>query len=247
MRVATWNVNGLRKREPEVLQWIESEQPDVVCLQEIKALPEQVPAALRDLPDYWSAWHGHKGYSGVALLLRKRTFPEQPRFEHPPFDYETRMVMAEAGGHLFASIYAPNGGKDFAAKMRFLTEMRAWTAELHAAKRSLVVCGDMNVARTDMDVHPTERRLMVGQTPEERFLLEGILGAGLRDVLRDKHATDDRMFTWWAPWRSMRQKNIGWRLDFVIASEALAARAATCDVRTAFGTSDHAPVIADFE
>lgn len=246
MRIATWNVNGLRKREPEVHHWLELEQPDVVCLQEIKALPEQVPAALRGLPDYWGAWHGHKGYSGVALLLRKSTFPQAPRFEHPPFDYETRMVMAEAGGHLIASIYAPNGGKDFAAKMRFLTEMRAWTAQLHAAGRSLVVCGDMNVARTDMDVHPSERRLMVGQTPEERALLEGILGSGLRDVLRDKHADDDRMFTWWAPWRNMRQKNIGWRLDFVIASEALAARAVRCDVRTAFGTSDHAPVVADF-
>jgi exodeoxyribonuclease-3 len=110
-----------------------------------------------------------------------------------------------------------------------------------------VICGDLNIARTDRDVHPKERKPgMIGQRPDERALLESILGHGLVDLGRALDPDNDGLFTWWAPWRNLRQRNIGWRLDYVLASEPLAARAVSCPVLADYGTSDHAPVVAEF-
>ncbi len=244
MKIVTWNVNGIRARAGEVVQWVEREQPDVVCLQEIKAPREQVPAPLSDLPGYWSFWHGHKGYSGVSLQLRKETFPGRPRFSHPEFDHETRIVTAQAGDFEVASIYVPNGGKDFQAKLRFLEALEQFAAQ--ADRKRLVLCGDLNVAREERDVHPVLRNAeQVGQTPHERALLEKIIARGLVDLLRKFSPDDDRLFTWWAPWRNLRERNIGWRIDYVLASEPL--RATSCAAFREFGTSDHGPVLAEFD
>ena len=120
MKIATWNVNGIRARQAQVHDWIERERPDVVCLQEIKAAGDQVPTALCDMEGYWCYWHGDKGYSGVGLHVSKRLAPERPVFSHPTFDYEHRIVTAEIAGITVVSVYVPNGGKDFPAKMRFL-------------------------------------------------------------------------------------------------------------------------------
>ena len=247
MKIGTWNVNGVRKRKDEVLRWLAEEQPDVACLQEIKASAENVPRELAEQPEYWSVWHGNKGYSGVALLLKKARFEEPPVVAHPAFDFEARIVTATAGDRTFASTYVPNGGKDFAAKMQYLKAFEGWARELATQGASVVVCGDFNVARTPMDVHPTERGVKIGQLPEERLLLEGFLPHRLVDLVRHHHPEDDRLYSWWAPWRNMREKNIGWRLDFVVADAGLAERAVACDVQKSFGTSDHAPVIARFE
>jgi len=145
-----------------------------------------------------------------------------------------------------ASVYVPNGGKDLAAKLRFLEAMERWVAAARAEGRSLVVCGDLNVARTDQDVHPKERKLgAIGQLPEERALLEAILSHGLVDVGRALDPANDGLFTWWAPWRNLRQRNIGWRIDYVLASAELASTATRCTVLADFGTSDHAPLVAE--
>jgi exodeoxyribonuclease-3 len=247
VKIATWNVNGIRAREPQLLAWLERERPEVVCLQEIKASAPQVPAALRELEGYTCYWHGNKGYSGVALLLRRDAFVEEPRFAHPEFDHETRVVTAEVGKLLVASIYVPNGGKDFGAKIRFLEAMDRYASDARARGQAIVLCGDLNVARTDADVHPKERKPIIGQLPEERALFERILAHGLVDVGRALDPDNTDLFTWWAPWRSMRQRNIGWRLDYLLASDSLAQRASRCVVQPDVGTSDHAPVIATFD
>jgi exodeoxyribonuclease-3 len=252
---ATWNVNGIRARAEQFAAWVERDRPDVVCLQEIKASPDKLDAALCELAGFWCYWHGAGGYSGVSLLLRRDTFPEEPRFHHPSFDHETRIVAADvayagaaSGGLTLASVYVPNGGKDFAAKMNFLAALEGWAGELRAAGRPLLLGGDLNVTRTDQDVHPKERKKnAIGQLPEERERFAGILGQGLVDVGRSLDPENEKLFTWWAPWRSMRQKNIGWRIDYVLASEPLAARATACRVLADLGTSDHAPVVATFE
>ncbi len=248
MKIATWNVNGIRARQLQVQEWIEREQPDVVCLQEIKAAPEKVPALLFEMQGYWCYWHGSKGYSGVALLVRKEFSSERPEFIHPAFDFENRIVVARVNGVSIASIYVPNGGKDFPAKMRFLEAMQALAASFYQAGEALILCGDLNVARTEIDVHPKERNPHVtGQRPEERALFEQVLKTGLVDLGRELNPADEGMFTWWAPWRNMRQRNIGWRLDYVLASEQFAKHAVACPVEAQVGTSDHAPVVATFE
>ena len=248
MKVATWNVNGIRARGEQFEQWVAAAQPDVVCLQEIKAKIEQVPAAICNLNGYWCYWHGHGGYSGVALHLRRDTFGEEPAFSHPAFDHETRIVQAQAGDTVFASVYVPNGGKDYDAKIAFVKALKDYARDVRAAGRNLVLCGDMNIARSDMDVHPKERKPgIIGQRPEERTLLEALIAEGLSDVGRRLYPEAEDYFTWWAPWRNLRQRNIGWRLDYVLASESLAERATSCPSYREVGTSDHAPVVATFE
>lgn len=248
MKIATWNVNGIRAREAQVLALVEREAPDVLCLQEIKAPAARVPSSLCDLAGYWCLWHGATAYSGVALHVRRGVALERPAFIHPPFDVETRIAVADVAGVTIASVYVPNGGKDFAAKLRFLEALELWAAEVRATGRALVVAGDLNVARTDMDVHPKERKPgLIGQRPDERALVERLLGHGLVDVGRALDPENADLFTYWAPWRNLRQRNIGWRIDYVVASAELAARARRCAVLADFGTSDHAPVVAEFE
>jgi exodeoxyribonuclease-3 len=247
MKIATWNVNGIRARQAQLQEFVEREQPDVLCLQEIKAVSDQVPTAICEMEGYWCYWHGNKGYSGVGLHVRKAFSPERPSFTHPAFDYESRIVTAEIAGVTFASIYVPNGGKDFPAKMAFLEALRGYTADLHTGGRQAVLCGDLNIARTDMDVHPKERKpRAIGQLPEERTLLERIIENGLVDTGRALEPANDQLFTWWAPWRNMRQRNIGWRLDYVLASRSIFDRVQSCVVQREFGTSDHGPVLATF-
>jgi len=252
LRIATWNVNGIRARQQQFLDWVNEERPDVVCLQEIKASPEQVPAALCEMGDmaaYWCYWHGGgKGYSGVGLHVAREAVPERPAFEHPDFDYEYRIATVRLHRNIVvASVYVPNGGKDFPAKMRFLEALEAWVGASLAAGDQLVVCGDLNVAHREIDLHPKERKpTVIGQLPEERALFDRILGLGMVDVARALHPEDDGMFSWWAPWRNMRQRNIGWRIDYVLASAALAEQAVSCGVQAAVGTSDHAPVAVEF-
>jgi exodeoxyribonuclease-3 len=168
-------------------------------------------------------------------------------FDHPPFDHENRIVTAEVGELTIASVYVPNGGRDFPGKMRFLGAMEAYARSFLERGRLLILCGDLNVARTDKDVHLKERKpRAIGQLPEERAVLERIIGHGLVDVGRAVDPDNEGLFTWWAPWREMRQRNIGWRLDYVLASTALASKVVSCPVQKDVGTSDHAPVIATF-
>ena len=247
MKVGTWNVNGIRARQAQFCEWLERDRPDVVCLQELKAEPAQVPPQCQ-LEDYHVYWHGMRAYSGVSLHIRKGAFEGEPLFSHPDFDMESRIVQAEIAGLVFASVYVPNGGKDYAAKLQFMKRFASWARALREAGRELVVCGDINIARTERDVHPRERKPgLIGQRPEERELFEALLGGHLVDVGRKLDPDNDNLFTWWPPWRNMRQRNIGWRLDYVLASPAIAARAASCRVLAEFGSSDHAPVIMETE
>jgi exodeoxyribonuclease-3 len=246
LHIATWNVNGLRARAAQFLEWLARDRPQVVCLQEIKCKPDQLPPEVQEAAGYWWYWHGAGGYSGVALGVAKELAPERPAFAHPAFDHETRIVTADLGELLVASIYVPNGGKDFAAKLTFLGALGDWAAGLGGAGRRLALCGDLNVARTDRDVHPKERKPnQIGTRPEERELLERLIGAGLVDLGRALDPDNENLFTWWAPWRNLRQRNIGWRIDYILATTAVADRAASCRVLAEVGTSDHAPVIAE--
>ena len=125
----------------------------------------------------------------------------------------------------------------------FVKQLIAWVGETTRQGREIILCGDMNITHTEMDVHPRERKPVIGQLPEERELFERLLGDHLVDVGRALDPDNDRLFTWWAPWRNLRQRNIGWRIDYVLASRTLAARASHCVVLADVGTSDHAPVM----
>jgi exodeoxyribonuclease-3 len=258
MKIATWNVNGIRARQGQLLDWLAAEKPDVVCLQEIKASIDQLPFELVDVEGYWSYWHGGKGYSGVALLLSKSLVGALPACTHPGFDFEQRIVCTtvpspDCGGNpvglpiTIASAYVPNGGKDYDAKLGFLEALDTFAAGAQREGRSLILCGDLNVARTDRDIHPKERKPnQIGARPDERALIERIISRGLVDVGRTLDPDNDELFTWWAPWRNMKQRNIGWRIDYLLASGPIAALARTSVVQREVGTSDHGPVVVEF-
>jgi exodeoxyribonuclease III len=242
LKVATWNVNGIRARQAQFCDWLARDQPDVVCLQELKAEPGQIPEQCK-VADYVTLWHGMRAYSGVSLHIRKGAFPAEPAFGHPAFDMESRIVQATLGNLVLASVYVPNGNKDYNAKIAFLKELILWAEQLAQQGREIILCGDMNITHTEIDVHPRERKPgIIGQRPEERELFSLLL-EHLVDVGRTLDPDNPNMFTWWAPWRNMRQRNIGWRLDYVLASPSIAGRAQSCKVLAEIGTSDHAPVM----
>src|SRR5213592_2264420 len=133
MKIATWNVNGVRARDAQIQEFLDREQPDVFCLQEIKASIDQLPAWLCQLEGYWCYWHGGKGYSGVGLHVSKTIAPERPAFFHPEFNYQNRIVGTDVAGVTVASVYVPNCGKDFPAKMRFLEAMDDYATSFTSA------------------------------------------------------------------------------------------------------------------
>jgi len=252
MKIATWNVNGVRARQGQLLEWLAAEKPDVVCLQEIKASLDQLPFELRDVDNYWSYWHGDKGYSGVGLLIAKSLAGALPACSHPGFDFEQRIVCATlpspAGDVMVASVYVPNGGKDFDAKMRFLEALETYVADAERDGKLLILCGDLNVALEERDIHPKLRKVnQIGARPDERALLARLISSGLVDVHRRFEPDNENLFTWWAPWRNQKERNIGWRIDYVLASTAIAARAKSAIVQREIGSSDHGPVVIDFD
>ena len=140
MKIVSYNLNGVRARLPRLIEYLDEQKPDALCLQEIKANPDQIPESLCRLQGYWCYWHGYKGYSGVGLHVNKAVAPERPLFSHPAFDYENRIVSAEVSGVTVASVYVPNGGKDFPAKMRFLEALDDYARTFQDAAKPLVIC-----------------------------------------------------------------------------------------------------------
>src|SRR5688572_25481075 len=177
MKIATWTVNGIRARHEQFVAFAQQEQPDVICLQEIKAKLDQIPQSC-SIEGYTCYWHGAGGYSGVGLHIR-REFASNVDYTHPAFDLETRVVQAQIEDTVFTSVYVPNGGKDFEAKIAFINALIAYAADLKARGLKLVLCGDMNIARSERDVHPRERKpRTIGQLPQERELFERLLTEG---------------------------------------------------------------------
>lgn len=245
MKILSWNVNGLRARWTEVTALAAEVRPELMCLQEIKATAAQVPEPLTGLPDYHNVWHGGPGgYSGVSVHARRDRF-DDPRVVSPDFDVEHRIAVAELAELEVASVYVPNGNKDYQAKLRFLEALAAWTAG--RAGRPLIIAGDLNVALTSADVTERQRDSQtVGQRAEERQLLErAIAGGELVDAIRRRWPDADDVFTWWPPWRDEKAKNRGWRIDFVLLGGGLGDRVASVDIMKRRGSSDHAPVLVE--
>ena len=248
MKIATWNVNGIRAREAQYADWITEERPDIVCLQETKAPESKVPPSICNIDGYHCYWHGSGGYSGTALHVSTEMVSGRPHFLHPDFDFEDRVVGVSIENLIVLSIYLPNGGKDFDAKMDFMEQLGSWVRNRRAEGLELILCGDMNVTRSDLDVHPKERKPnAIGQLPVERELFNGLIEENFVDLGRAMAPDDEGLFTWWAPWRNMRQRNIGWRLDYILATRNLAETVRSCIVRRDVGKSDHAPVVAELD
>ena len=257
MRIATWNVNSLKQRLPRLLPWLDERNPDVVCLQETKLVDDDLLDLLgEELTNrgYEVAAHGEASWNGVAIFSRVGLedvvpgFAGAPGFPHP----EARALSATCGGIRVHSVYVPNGrepgSEHYEYKLAWLAALRDAVA---AGPETTVVCGDVNIAPTDEDVFDPEA--YVGQThvtAPERAALAELQALGLRDVVRERWP-DERVFTYWDYRAGMFHRDLGMRIDLILAAAPVAARvrAAWVDrqARKGKGPSDHAPVIADLD
>ncbi|GAC1461069.1 MAG: exodeoxyribonuclease III [Steroidobacteraceae bacterium] len=254
MRIATWNVNSLRVRLPQLLEWLRTSAPDVVALQETKLPEEGFPVAELLAAGYRSAWSGQKTYNGVALLAR--TEPADVLRDMPGYDDPQRRILAaNVEGLRVINLYVPNGqsvGSDkFLYKLGWLRALRHWLRQELASHERLIVLGDFNIAPEDRDVHdPAAWIGSVLVSPEEREALQAALSLGLIDVFR-RFDQPPRSYSWWDYRAGAFQRNNGLRIDLLLASPALAERCTACTIdrepRRADRASDHAPVVATFD
>jgi exodeoxyribonuclease III len=250
MKIATFNINNVVRRLPNLLDWLRAAEPDVVCLQELKATDASFPeAALRDA-GYAAVWRGERSWNGVAILARERE-PILVRDELPgdPADTQSRYIEAAVGGVLVACIYLPNGnpqpGPKFDYKLAWLDRLIAHAAELHAADVPAVLAGDYNVVPTDLDIYPTKSWANDALLqPASRAAFQRLLGQGWTDAIRALHPFEP-MYTFWDYKRNRWPRNAGLRLDFLLLSPPLQSRLAAAgvdrNVRGQAGASDHAP------
>ncbi len=257
VRIATWNVNSVKQRVPRLLPWLDERRPDVVCLQETKLSDDDFFELLGDeLAErgFAVAAHGEATWNGVAILSRVGLddvvagIAGAPGFPGP----ESRAVSATCGGIRVVSVYVPNGrvpdSEHYEYKLAWLASLRGMVA---AGPEATVVCGDMNIAPTDDDVFDPDA--YIGQThvtAPERAALAELQELGLRDVVRDRWP-NERVFTYWDYRAGMFPKDLGMRIDLVLAGGQVASRvkAAWVDrqARKGSGPSDHAPVIVDLD
>ncbi len=257
VRVATWNVNSIRQRVPRLLPWLDQRQPDVLCVQETKLTDDAFTELLGEQfagRGYAVAHHGEARWNGVAILSRigldevVNGVAEAPGFPHP----EARAVAATCGGIRVHSVYVPNGRVPHSDHYRYkLAWLAALREVLGSGPEAAIVCGDMNIAPTDADVFDPDA--YVGQThvtPQERAALAELQALGLHDVVRDRWPAE-RVFTYWDYRAGMFPKDLGMRIDLVLATGPVAGRvrAAWVDrhARKGTGPSDHAPVIVDLD
>ncbi len=250
MKLATWNVNSLTVRLPQLMDWLAENQPDVMVLQETKITDDKFPNAVIEAAGYEVHWHGQKTYNGVALLSRTpardvvRNIPKHD-------DDAARVIAATVDGIRVVGAYVPNGqapGSDkFAYKMKWLTAFRAWLADEIVQSPDLVLMGDFNIAPADADVHdPVKWKDQILCTDEERAHYHHICNLGLVDAFR-LFDQPPKSFSWWDYRMLGFQKGQGLRIDLILASERLRARVKGCTIdraqRKKERASDHAPVM----
>ncbi len=252
MRLATWNVNSLKVRLPQVLDWLAANPVEVLCLQETKLQDADFPQAELQAAGYHSVFSGQKTYNGVAIL--SRTPVADVQFGIPGLDDEQkRVVAATVDGVRVVCVYVPNGqsvdSDKYQYKLKWLAALRAWLKDELAHHPKLALLGDYNIAPEDADVYDPrgwEGNVLVSEPEREQF--RGLLGLGLRDGFR-LFEQPEKSYSWWDYRMMAFRRNMGLRIDHILLSEALAAQCKTCVIdrapRKLERPSDHTPVVAE--
>ena len=224
MRIASFNINGIKARLPRLLEWLEKEQPDVACLQELKCADEALPVLDIEGAGYRAVWHGQKGFNGVAILAREQS-PDLRRVGLPgdPDDSHSRYIEAEVNGVVIASIYLPNGNpvgtEKFDYKLRWMERLREHAAMLLAEERPVVLAGDFNIIPEDRDTFSVSAMANDALTqPESRAAWRRIVHQGWTDSVRALHPTEDKLYTFWDYTAGCWQRDAGFRIDHLLCS-----------------------------
>ncbi|EIJ35011.1 exodeoxyribonuclease III [Thiothrix nivea] len=253
MKIATWNVNSLKVRLPHVLQWLEAAQPDVLAVQETKTVDENFPLAEIEAAGYKSVFSGQKTYNGVAILSKveaSEVVTDIPYLDDP----QRRILAATVDGVRVVNLYVVNGSEvgseKYAYKLDWLAKVTAWLQEQVTQYPKLVVLGDFNIAPEDRDVHdPVAWEGQILCSEPERTALQTIQSLDLSDVFR-QFEQPEKAFSWWDYRAAGFRRNLGLRIDLILASKALSESCTRCVIdrepRTWEKPSDHTPVVAEF-
>jgi exodeoxyribonuclease-3 len=250
MKIATFNVNGVNGHLPSLLRWLGESQPDVACLQELKAPQEKFPESAIVAAGYGVIWHGQKSWNGVAILARGATPVERRRvLPGDPEDLHSRYIEAEVNGVVVGCLYLPNGnpapGPKLEYKLRWFARLKLHAAELFSTSAPVVLAGDYNMIPTDFDVYnPARWKDDALFLPEVREAFRELVAQGWTDALRTLHP-DERIYTFWDYFRNAWGRNAGLRIDHLLlnapAAKRLVAGGVDREVRGWEKPSDHAP------
>lgn len=251
MKIATYNINGIAARLPVLLRWLEETQPDVACLQELKAPQERFPIEIIEDAGYKAIWHGQKSWNGVAILSREHDIIEHTKIlPGDDDDFQSRYIEATVNGITIAGIYLPNGnpipGPKFDYKLSWMKRLQIHAAELLKTGGPVIITGDFNVIPEEMDVYKPERVAKDALfQPESREAFYDLLKQGWTDVVRHLYP-DERIYTFWDYFRNAFPRNAGMRIDHFLVNEQLLPKVHSAGVDTFVRgwekTSDHAPV-----
>ncbi len=250
MRIATFNINGIKARLPRLLEWLDETRPEVACLQEIKTSDDTFPIKDIEAAGYGAIWHGQKGFNGVAILMRDGQPVETKRgLDGEPEDEHSRYLEADVNGVRVASIYLPNGnplpGPKFDYKLRWMKRLRTRAAELWATELPVVLAGDYNVIPRDVDVYSVKAMASDAlMQPESRAAYRRMLADGWTDAILSRHPAGG-VWTYWDYQMNAWPRDAGFRIDHLLLSPAAADRLIDAQVDKEFRgrekASDHAP------
>lgn len=247
-QILSWNVNGLRAvLKKGFLEWLQKEQPDILCLQETKAQKEQLPIQATDIDGYNSYFFSaqKKGYSGVAIYSKSIPDHIQYGFGNEKFDNEGRTIIAYYKNTVLFNIYFPNGkaSKDrLKYKMDFYAYFMEYANDIKKQGYDIIVCGDVNTAHKPIDLaHPKQNEKTSGFLPEERAWIDAFLESGYYDTLRIFNQEPEN-YSWWDYKTRARDRNVGWRIDYFYISESLKSKLNAAYILNDIFGSDHCPI-----
>lgn len=250
MKLISWNVNGLRAvLKKNFLEFLEAEQPDILCLQETKCSPDQVeqlwPA---HYTTYWNSAE-KKGYSGTVIFTKQRPLKVTPHLGIAEHDREGRVLTAEYNDFFLVNVYTPNSKRELTRlpyRQQWDKDFLKFLKQLEK-KKPVIWCGDLNVAHTEIDLaNPKANVKNHGFTPEERAGFDAFVKAGFVDTFREFEKGGGH-YTWWSPMGTARARNIGWRLDYFLISQALRPQLKRAAIMPHVSGSDHCPVVIELK
>jgi len=252
-RIITYNVNGIRAAVKKgFLDWLTAADPDIVCLQETKAQPDQLPTMELEMMGYKTYAHSatKKGYSGVAILTKKEPDKVKAGIGIPVYDNEGRFLRVDYGDVSVVSVYHPSGSSGeerLAFKMRWLDDFKNYVTELKKSRPKLVISGDYNICHQAIDIHdPVRNKTVSGFLPEERAWMSGFLEIGFIDSFRHLNK-EPHQYSWWSYRANARANNKGWRIDYNMVTENLADNISRVAILTKAMHSDHCPVLIELD
>lgn len=253
MRIVTYNVNGIRSAMNKgLMDWLQNVNPDVVCIQEIKAHPEQLNLEIFETAGYHAFWHPavKKGYSGVALLTKQVPDHIEYGCGMDVYDQEGRLIRADFGKLSVMSVYMPSGTTGEirqAFKMQWLSDFKNYIDKLKSKRPELIISGDYNICHKAIDIHdPVRNAKSSGFLPEERAWVDEFVNSGFTDAFRHFNS-EPHQYTWWSQRANSRAKNLGWRIDYHQVSKTIENRLKRAAILPEARHSDHCPVLLEIE